>query len=168
MDRAGQRFMKDYHTDAELAPRDVVSRAIREQLRQTGETCAYLDCRHLIQQGFQERFPLITERCREFGIDVTCDLIPVCPGAHYMIGGIVTDLRARTTIDGLLACGESACTGVHGANRLASNSLLEGLVFGAIAGRDGRAGLGAHRTSRAVRERGQHEPGFRAHHPGPE
>jgi len=142
VDHDGERFMHGYHPDAELAPRDVVSRSIREHLRQTGETCVYLDCRHLPAPQLLERFPRITRRCAEFGIDVARDLIPVCPGAHYMIGGVVTDLAGRTSVDGLLACGEVACTGVHGANRLASNSLLEGLVFGAVAGRTAGESLG--------------------------
>ncbi|HUU82920.1 MAG TPA: L-aspartate oxidase [Phycisphaerae bacterium] len=135
VDRDGHRFMLEYHPDGELAPRDVVSRAIRDRLLQTGGTSVYLDVRHIGRQRFGERFPFITRQCAEFGIDVGSDLIPVNPGAHYMIGGVATDLEARTNVPGLFACGEAACTGVHGANRLASNSLLEGLVFGAIAGR---------------------------------
>ena len=147
VDRAGVRFMSEYHPDAELAPRDVVSRAIRDRLGRSGATCVYLDVRHLEKERLAERFPWITRRCAEFGIDVSRDLVPVNPGAHYMIGGVVTDLSARTNVAGLLACGEAACTGVHGANRLASNSLLEGLVFGAIAGRT--AGEALARTERA-------------------
>lgn len=140
VDRDGRRFMSEYHADGELAPRDVVSRAIRDYLLKTGGTCVYLDVRHVGGELFSRRFPSITRRCAEFGIDVGSDLIPVYPGAHYMIGGVVTDLEARTSVPGLLACGEAACTGAHGANRLASNSLLEGLVFGAVAGRTaGRA-----------------------------
>ncbi len=148
LDRHGRRFMTEYHQDGELAPRDVVSRAIREHLLKTGGTCAFLDVRHIGREKFSRRFPSITRRCAEFGIDVSRDLIPVYPGAHYMIGGVVTDLDARTSVPGLLACGEAACTGVHGANRLASNSLLEGLVFGMAAGRtagqalDDRSGVG--------------------------
>lgn len=132
VDRDGNRFMEAYHPDAEMAPRDVVSRAIRDHLTKTGGSCVYLDVRHI--RNFAERFPGIRNLCTEFGIDVTADLIPVNPGAHYMLGGVVTDLAARTSVDGLFACGEAACVGVHGANRLPSNSLLEGLVFGAIAG----------------------------------
>lgn len=132
VDRAGERFMQKYHADGELAPRDVVSRAIHEHLRETRSNYVYLDARHL--HGFTERFPHIARLCRDFQIDVTRDLIPVRPSAHYMIGGVQVDLDGRSSIDGLLCCGEAACTGVHGANRMASNSLLEGLVFGVRAG----------------------------------
>ena len=132
VDRAGERFMKDVHPDAELAPRDIVSRAIHHHLRQTRAPCVYLDVRHIA--GFAERFPLIARRCADFEIDVSRELIPVRPSAHYMIGGVEVALDGSTSIDGLLACGEAASTGVHGANRLASNSLLEGLVFGKITG----------------------------------
>ncbi len=135
VDRQGRRFMTDYHPDGELAPRDVVSQAIRDHLQKVGGNCVYVDVRHLGAAAFAERFPGINRLCIEFGIDVGKDLIPVNPGAHYMIGGVVTDLAGRTNVDGLLACGEASCTGVHGANRMASNSLLEGLVFGAAAGR---------------------------------
>lgn len=134
VDRNGERFMLRYHADAELAPRDIVSRAILAEMVETGATCAYLDARHMPGDAFRKRFPGITELCRQFDIDVTRDLIPVRPSAHYMIGGVVTDLDARTSVDRLFACGEAASTGVHGANRLASNSLLEGMVFGRIAG----------------------------------
>ncbi len=135
VDRQGRRFMTDYHPDGELAPRDVVSQAIRDHLRRAGGNCVYLDVRPLGAATFGQRFPGISRLCAEFGIDVSKNLIPVNPGAHYMIGGVVTDLSGRTNIDGLLGCGEAACTGAHGANRMASNSLLEGLVFGAEAGR---------------------------------
>ena len=117
-----------------MAPRDVVSRAILKEMVLTGATCAYLDVRHIPGSVFRQRFPRITELCREFDIDVTSDLIPVRPSAHYMIGGVVTDDCGRTSVDSLLACGEVACTGVHGANRLASNSLLEGMVYGRLSG----------------------------------
>ncbi|MFQ5491363.1 MAG: L-aspartate oxidase [Phycisphaerae bacterium] len=147
VDRTGQRFMQDYHPDGELAPRDVVSQAIQQHLRSEGGNCVYLDVRHLGGEAFAKRFPWITRRCAEFGIDVGRDLIPVNPGAHYSIGGVVTDLDGRTNLEGLLACGEAACNGVHGANRLASNSLLEGLVFGSIAGRvAGEAARGAKKA----------------------
>jgi L-aspartate oxidase len=132
VDRAGARFMEGVHPDAELAPRDVVSQAIHRHLRQTRTNCVYLDVRHIA--GFAERFPQVARRCADFEIDVSRDLIPVRPSAHYMIGGVEVALDGSTSIDGLLACGEAASTGVHGANRLASNSLLEGLVFGKIAG----------------------------------
>jgi L-aspartate oxidase len=134
VDRAGHRFMTDYHNDAELAPRDVVSRAIVAHMAATNATCAYLDVRHLPSGRFAQRFPTIMRQCLEFDINPEKDLIPVRPAAHYAIGGIAVDLDARTNVAGLLACGEAASTGVHGANRLASNSLLEGLVFGQVAG----------------------------------
>ncbi len=133
IDKNGNRFMPDYHPDAELAPRDVVSRAIMQHLHKTRSRYVYLDARDI--SNFAERFPQITEHCRTFGIDVSRDLIPVRPSAHYLVGGVKVDLNSRTSVERLYACGEVACTGLHGANRLASNSLLEGLVFGAIAGR---------------------------------
>ena len=132
VDKDGNRFMSDYHPDAELAPRDVVSRAIMHHLHKTHSRYVYLDARDI--PNFAERFPQITEHCRAFGIDVSRDLIPVRPSAHYLVGGVKVDLNAKTSVEGLYACGEVASTGLHGANRLASNSLLEGLVFGTIAG----------------------------------
>lgn len=138
VDRDGYRFMKDYHPDAELAPRDIVSRSIMDYLKKTHQKCVYLDVRGI--KDFEKHFPTITEKCRSFGIDVKKDLIPVRPSAHYMIGGVRIDIEGRTNLENLYACGECACSGLHGANRLASNSLLEGLVFGKIAGRNaGRA-----------------------------
>lgn len=130
----GNRFMPEYHEDAELAPRDVVSRAIVDRLHKTRRTNVFLDVRHIERKTFAKRFPTITQTCKEFGIDVSSDLIPIRPAAHYSIGGVVADKNARTTLPGLLACGEASCSGLHGANRLASNSLLEGLVMGKIAG----------------------------------
>ena len=135
VDRTGRRVMLEYHPDAELAPRDVVSQAILKEMAKQNTTCMYLDVRHLKPEKFRKRFPMISRLCEEFDIDIAAQTIPVRPAAHYMIGGVVTDADARTEIAGLLACGEVASTGVHGANRLASNSLLEGLVFGATAGR---------------------------------
>lgn len=132
VDRSGERFMQQYHPDAELAPRDVVSLSIHKHLTETRANCVYLDVRHL--RSFESRFPHMQALCRSFQIDPAKDLIPVRPSAHYMIGGVITDLGGRTTVGGLFACGEVACSGVHGANRMASNSLLEGLVFGASAG----------------------------------
>ncbi|MEK6674618.1 MAG: L-aspartate oxidase [Planctomycetota bacterium] len=132
VDRAGHRFMVDRHPDAELAPRDIVSRAIHDHLIQTRSNCVYLDVRHI--PAFAVRFPKIAAFCAEFGIDVTKDLIPVRPSAHYLVGGIETALDGSTNVPGLLSCGEVSSTGVHGANRMASNSLLEGLVFGRLAG----------------------------------
>jgi L-aspartate oxidase len=135
-DSKGKAFMKDYHPDAELAPRDVVSRACLQQMLKTKATNVFLDVRHLDKQYFAKRFPYIYEICESFDIDISRDLIPVRPSAHYMVGGIKTDLLARTNVENLYACGEVASTGLHGANRLASNALLEGMVFGQIAGRE--------------------------------
>ena len=134
LDRAGHRFMPDYDERAELAPRDVVSRAILAQMAKTGHTHVYLDVRHLGKAAFVQRFPGIAALLRKFDIDPATDPIPVHPSAHYMIGGVRTDTRGRTSLPGLYAAGEVTCTGLHGANRLASNSLLEGLVYGRIAG----------------------------------
>ncbi len=134
LDNKGRRFMTDYDPAAELAPRDVVSRAILAQMLKTKSTHVHLDIRHFDKTHFAKRFPLINELCESFDIDVSKDLIPVRPSAHYMVGGVKTDINAKTSIDNLYACGEAASTGLHGANRLGSNSLLEGLVFGKIAG----------------------------------
>ncbi|MGE5300795.1 MAG: L-aspartate oxidase [Acidobacteriota bacterium] len=131
----GRRFMEDYAPMAELAPRDVVSRAIISEMVKTGSEHVYLDLRHMGTTFVKTRFPQIYSTCLLYGVDITADLIPVSPAAHYIMGGVKTDLDGRTTIKGLYAAGEVACTGVHGANRLASNSLLEGLVFGARAGK---------------------------------
>lgn len=136
LDNKHRRFMKDYHEAAELAPRDIVSRAILAQMRKTESTHVHLDVRHIDKAYFAKRFPWINELLESFDIDITKDLIPVRPSAHYMIGGVKTDLEARTSIESLYACGEIASTGLHGANRLGSNSLLEGLVFGKIAGQE--------------------------------
>lgn len=127
-------FMKRYTPMAELAPRDIVSRAIISEMVRTGSSHVYLDLRHMSTDFVKKRFPTIYRTCLGFGIDITKDLIPVSPAAHYIMGGVKTDLDGRTNIRGLYAAGEVACTGVHGANRLASNSLLEGLVYGARAG----------------------------------
>jgi L-aspartate oxidase len=135
LDKNSDRFMKDYNESAELAPRDIVSRAILAQMLKTKSTHVYLDVRHFDKEHFATRFPQIFELCGSFDIDVSRDLIPVRPSAHYMIGGIKVDSSARTSIKSLYACGEVASTGLHGANRLGSNSLLEGLAFGKIAGR---------------------------------
>ncbi|MEW6110334.1 MAG: L-aspartate oxidase [Nitrospirota bacterium] len=130
-----RRFMEDYHPMAELAPRDVVSRAIISEMVATKSNHVYLDVRHMNKNFIKGRFPKIYSTCLQYGIDITEDLIPVSPAAHYMMGGVRTDLDGKTNIEGLYAAGEVACTGVHGSNRLASNSLLEGLVYGARAGR---------------------------------
>ncbi|MFH1717445.1 MAG: L-aspartate oxidase [Planctomycetota bacterium] len=134
VDGKGHRFMKDYHEEAELAPRDVVSRAILSQMLKTESTHVHLDLRHFDKTYFAKRFPWINELLLSFDIDISHDLIPVRPSAHYQIGGVKTDNSAKTNIENLYACGEIASTGLHGANRLGSNSLLEGLVFGKIAG----------------------------------
>src|SRR5207249_3451342 len=139
VDRNGYRFMKDYHADQELAPRDVVSRAIVEQIRKTHYTHVFLDVRHLPAPQIRQLFPQLAKLCYEFDIDVSKDLIPIHPATHYMIGGVDADLMGRTSLAGLYAIGEASCSGLHGANRLASNSLLEGLVFGARAGTDAAA-----------------------------
>jgi L-aspartate oxidase len=128
------RFMIDYDSRMELAPRDVVSQSIVARMGQTQHPCVYLSLRHLDPTKIQNEFPGFTNTCRKFGLDPSQDLIPVRPGAHYMIGGIEVDSRGKTSIEGLLAAGEVTSSGLHGANRLASNSLLEGLVFGARAG----------------------------------
>ncbi|MHC4510191.1 MAG: L-aspartate oxidase [Planctomycetota bacterium] len=134
VDNKGCRFMKDYDEAAELAPRDIVSRAILAQMRKTESTHVHLDVRHFDKAYFAKRFPWINELLENFDIDIAKDLIPVRPSAHYMIGGMKTDRSTMTSIENLYACGEIASTGLHGANRLGSNSLLEGLVFGKIAG----------------------------------
>lgn len=131
----GHRFMGDYHASLELAPRDEVSLAITRQMEKTKHSCVYLDLTHLPKSLIAERFPHISRVCAEFGLDITTDQIPVRPGAHYMIGGLTIDVDGRTTVPGLWAAGEVSSSGLHGANRLASNSLLEGLVYGLRCGR---------------------------------
>ncbi|MER7273596.1 L-aspartate oxidase [Dactylosporangium sp. NPDC000244] len=128
-DGDGNRFMVGKHELAELAPRDVVAKGIYRVMRAEGTSNVWLDARHLGREFLEARFPTIVASCRAAGVDPAADLIPVSPAAHYASGGVRTDLHGRTSIPGLYACGEVACTGVHGANRLASNSLLEGLVF---------------------------------------
>jgi L-aspartate oxidase len=130
VDDAGRRFMQGRHELADLAPRDVVAKAIMSRMRDTGAEHVWLDARAFGEDKWRVRFPTILASCREHGIDPVHDLIPVAPACHYSSGGVRTDLDGRTNVPGLYACGEVACTGVHGANRLASNSLLEGLVFG--------------------------------------
>lgn len=132
VDAAGNRFMKDIHEMGDLAPRDIVSRAIVSQIAQQGGTNVWLDCRGV--ENFSDRFPGIDSVLKRFGIDAKDDLVPVHPAAHYCVGGVRTNQAGETDVPGLLAAGEVACTGFHGANRLASNSLLEGLVAGAACG----------------------------------
>jgi L-aspartate oxidase len=134
VDRDGRRFMPEFDPRAELAPRDVVSRAITEVMHRTHHANVYLDLSHLDPTMVRRRFPGMAETCAAFGLDLARDRIPVRPGAHYMIGGVAVDDRGRTSVPGLLAAGEVTSSGLHGANRLASNSLLEGLVYGARAG----------------------------------
>jgi L-aspartate oxidase len=128
--------MPDIHPLAELAPRDVVSRAIVAQVAKTHFTHVFLDARHMSEAAFKERFPGIYKMCMSFGINPSTTPIPVHPSAHYMVGGVVTDLNGRTDVENLYAVGEASYTGLHGANRLGSNSLIEALVFGKRAGED--------------------------------
>jgi|ERR1041384_2583219 L-aspartate oxidase len=130
----GVRFMREYDERAELAPRDIVSRAIHFEMIRTRSDHIWLDMRGLDRAFVRDRFPAIFATCLLYNVDISRDLIPVSPAAHYAMGGVQTDVFGRTSLEGLYAAGEVACTGVHGANRLASNSLLEGLVFGARAG----------------------------------
>jgi L-aspartate oxidase len=125
----GVRFMARHHPQADLAPRDAVARAIDQEMKASGENCVYLDLRHLDRAMVEARFPNLVAACRRFGLDMAGEPIPVVPAAHYMCGGVAVDLDARTTLPGLFAIGETACTGIHGANRLASNSLLEAVYF---------------------------------------
>ncbi len=148
LDHAGKRFMDSVHELAELAPRDVVSRAIVEQIAMQGGKHVWLDCRHI--ERFAQRFPGITSTLESFGLDPRVDLIPVHPAAHYTIGGVRTDLNGWTDLGNLMAVGEVSCTGLHGANRLASNSLLEGLVMGAIAGEQAAGRVGDHPVTPAT------------------
>jgi L-aspartate oxidase len=127
---AGERFMPRYSPQAELAPRDVVARAILSEMLAERTAYQYLDLHHLPAEKMHARFPTISAICRKHGLDLATDLLPIAPAAHYCMGGVLVDTYGRTTLPGLYAVGEVACTGVHGANRLASNSLLEGLVYG--------------------------------------
>lgn len=144
IDARGHRFMPEYHPLKELAPRDIVSRAITDQMDKTRHACVYLDLRHLPESKVIERFPHIRKVCAEFGLDLAKDPIPVRPGAHYMIGGLTVDGEGRTSLPNLWAAGEVTSSGLHGANRLASNSLLEGLYYGV------RCGRGASEAARQI------------------
>jgi len=130
----GERFMLKFSKDAELAPRDLVSRAILTEMKATGDTSVYLDLTHLSQESIAERFPLLADLCATFDIDITKDPIPVRPSVHYFLGGVVVDKQGRSNIENLFAAGEVSSTGLHGANRLGSNSLLESLFFGVRTG----------------------------------
>jgi L-aspartate oxidase len=148
---AGERFMPRYHELAELAPRDVVARSILCEMLSEETDCEYLDLRHLHSTRMHERFPTISAICLNYGLDLAKDLLPVAPAAHYCMGGVMTDTCGRTTLASLYAVGEVACTGVHGANRLASNSLLEGLVFG-LRLADGLASINDEQTAASSRQ----------------
>lgn len=151
IDRNHHRFMHEYDERGELAPRDIVSQAIVSQMEKTQHSNVYLSMAHLPRDLVLERFPGIAEACAKFGIDITKDPIPVRPGAHYMVGGVTVDLEGRTSVSGLWAAGEVTSSGLHGANRLASNSLLEGLVYGAHAGQGAsEAALGMTDDFRAI------------------
>jgi L-aspartate oxidase len=125
----GEKFMQRYHPLADLAPRDIVARSIDREMKTSGDPCAFLDLRHLPRESVEKRFPNLVRTCAGFGIDMAGQPVPVVPAAHYMCGGVATDGHGRTSLPGLFAIGEVACTGVHGANRLASNSLLEAVYF---------------------------------------
>lgn len=125
----GHQFMLDYDSRGDLASRDIVSQSIQKELAKTGDGCVYLDCTHLSTEAFIKHFPMIYERCKNVGIDIAKDWIPVGPAQHYICGGIVVDMAGKTSVENLFACGECSRTGLHGANRLASNSLLEALVY---------------------------------------
>jgi L-aspartate oxidase len=157
----GERFMSRYHERAELAPRDIVSRSIVAEMERTGTRTVYLDMTALAPSFVRRRFPKIYETCLHYGLDLTMDLLPVSPAAHYSMGGVRTDIDGRTTLDGLYAAGEVSCTGVHGANRLASNSLLEGLVFGARAGSSAAIDYANERVRVLTNETAKDEGGAR-------
>jgi L-aspartate oxidase len=166
--RAGERFMERYHEKKELAPRDVVSRAIVAEMQRTGTRSVFLDMTAHDEKFLVERFPNIYKTCLQYGLNIAKDLLPISPAVHYFMGGVRTDLEGRSTLPGLYAAGEVACTGVQGANRLASNSLLEGLVFGARAGKaavqnagDGLQAAGKDRADLSAKTENRNlEPGI--------
>ena len=147
--REGERFMGRYDERLELAPRDIVSRSIVSEMRRTGSRHVFLDMTDLDGSFLRSRFPKIAETCAIYGLDIAKDMLPVSPASHYCMGGVRTDLHGRSTLPGLYAAGEVSCTGVHGANRLASNSLLEGLVFGARAGEAAAADFSERQVDRS-------------------
>ena len=149
-----QRFMSRYHESEELAPRDIVSRAIVKELSRLRKGPVYLDLTHLAPGHVRKRFPRVYRTCLAYGVDLELEPVPVHPAAHYAMGGVVTSLDGTTTLPGLYAAGEVACNGVHGANRLASNSLLEGLVFGAEAGETMRSRIDAPLRRPGIKRRG--------------
>jgi L-aspartate oxidase len=155
-----ERFMKRYNEAQELAPRDIVARAIVTEMHRTNSASVYLDMTAKSEEFLKKRFPRIYETCSSYGLELATDMAPVCPAAHYMMGGVKTDLWGRTSLPGLYAAGETALTGVHGANRLASNSLLEGLVFGA------RSGQSMMKDSPVVKRQAVALPGSPAPKPG--
>lgn len=146
----GERFMERYHSSGDLAPRDIVSRAIVQEMKNTESANVYLDVKGIPYSQVRKRFPNLVSICEKVGLDVRKNLIPVRPSAHYTIGGVKVDLEGRTSIDNLFACGEVSCSEVHGANRLASNSLLEGLVFGHRAGNE--AGLNLCKKRKKIKK----------------
>jgi L-aspartate oxidase len=152
VDSRGQEFMQRFHPDGTLAPRDVVARGIHQVLLETGEPCAYLDISHKPATWVKGHFPDIYQTCKGLGFDLTSEPIPVVPAAHYSCGGVVVDLWGRTSLERLYAVGETSCTGLHGANRLASTSLLEGLVWGTRAGREAVAAMAGRGATPEVRE----------------
>jgi L-aspartate oxidase len=157
-----ERFMDRYDERLELAPRDIVSRSIVAEMRRTGSRHVFLDMTALDADFLRERFPKIDATCRQFGLDIAKDMLPVSPASHYCMGGIRTDLHGRSTVPGLYAAGEVTCTGVHGANRLASNSLLEGLVFGARAGEAAASDSGQWSVVSGRREQSERTAGASA------
>ncbi len=150
VDASGRPFMKEAHANGSLAPRDIVARAIDAEMKKTGSECVFLDATHHSREFLENRFPLIFRRCLELGINMSAQPIPVVPAAHYLCGGVVTDEAGQTDVDGLFALGETACTGLHGANRLASNSLLECLVVSANAADVFLRGIGVESSEMAM------------------